>query len=140
MINTDINKYIIFISLTIFLIIVVVLNNSQEHFQNEYVSDIMNQGTSDRGVHLGNPKANDDEILIKYIENTLANKRCIFEERQEANQSKCLFSDDDNTICKEYEDLSANEKDTYIEIKRLKQLIKLHGLKSILDRINTLDS
>ena len=37
------------------------------NFQYEYVSEIMNQGSSERGVHLGNPKANDDEILIKYI-------------------------------------------------------------------------
>ena len=142
MINTDINKYIIFISLTIFLIIVVVLNNSQEKFQNEYVSELLTsvKAKGKKGIHLGNPLANDDEILVKYIENTLEDKKCVFEEREEENKTKCLLSDDDNIICKEYNDLKPYEKDTYIEIKRIKQLIKLHGLKNILDRINTLDS
>ena len=53
MINTDINKYIIFISLTIFLIIVVVLNNSQEKFQNEYVSELLTsvKAKGKKGIH-----------------------------------------------------------------------------------------
>lgn len=137
MINTNINKYIIFISLTIFLVIIVVVNNSQEKFETDLKNELLSVGSQLKGTNLGYEKANDDQIFINYIENIMENKKCQFEDRE--NNEQCLGYDDDSYICKVYDDLNANEKDTYIEIKRLKQLIKLHGIKNILDKINTLD-